>query len=216
MKKLKAIFALIIIMICGKAMAMDTVTTGMSLEWLALCAPHIALGKVQKLAPTNKSEAKFTDVIVTIKRTEVLKGMPPEKVQLKRFSQMSARAGEANASPSIHDEYLLFFDVEKKVEYAVNLSSPAFEGSDVAISSRFEVLKTQQSILKVVRESIEDAPKTSKIKISCRGVLEKTVSGDYFQRVEVKPETEAYKALNSGGKCYLIVPKSKNGTHGAT
>ena len=87
----------------------------MELEEFAACATHIAVSKVVAAHVANKSEAKFTDVVITLDRLEIGKGAPPKKTKATTLWRMSARRGEPNMKPAIGDRYLIFFDLQKSI-----------------------------------------------------------------------------------------------------
>ena len=184
------------------APARAEVTVGESLDWLVLSRPHVAVAEVVHVTDEGPDRQGYTQRIARLRRAEVLKGEPPEQASRKEHVGKPGEAG----GPAKGAAFLLFFDDQKQISYAINLDSPTTRWQGAAFTTDFRVLGDRAAIMAVVNKrlkQLKDDPPKEKPQAEAPNVF--TPQGQ-FLRLDVPHGTPAYQALFAGSSCFLIVP----------
>lgn len=189
------------------APAAAEITVGESLDWLVLSRPHVAVAAVAGSDVEVDAGDGWAYLTIRYRVKQAVKGEPPAESSLRRPAG-APKDAEAirQGAPGEGAEFLLFFDDQKRINYAINLDRPGDRWHTAAFATDFRVLKDRKAIMAVVEKRVAqlkvDPPKEP-LPANAANIF---TPPDRFLRLDVPFDTPAHAALFAGSSAYLIVP----------
>lgn len=176
------------------------INVGESLDWLTVSRPHIAVAEIVSVQDDRKPQALWMARRFETRLKETLKGKPPATATFTWHVPIETGA------PAQGTEFLLFFNDDSTVGYAINLASPDITGQGVAFATHFNVLRTKETILDAVRQRLARLGRQGIATAHTANAANVFTPQRGFLQLEVPFETPAHQALFAGSACYLVVP----------
>ncbi len=189
------------------AMAQAEINVASSLEWMTVRSSVVAIGLLDFVKTTERKDGgKLDQWSLTV--TKALKGTPGEKVSF--FVSRPAEVDRPQAMFDTTSEFAVFLVIARGdgIDPAVaGKLVPSSEDSPMAV---FDLDKPAQKLFRISgrkvesrEEILEAVAETSSAYQDYLHSFSPKIKRNYL---EMKPETDAYKALWSGSAVYLLVP----------